>query len=178
LPFSRGSNRARIPRRKTSWEFGPGGTIATTFSASTTSVIGGGVTVGENGITLVRLRGSLQAFLKTADQANGGFHMVFGIGIASSDAFAVGVSALPNPGDDPQWPGWLYWRVFDIHAWSSTLSESYGPSGLASIQFEVDSKAMRKLGLNEVIFASCQSIEAGNSTASVFFESRTLVKLP
>ena len=179
MAHSRGSSPVRrAPRRKTSWEFGPGGTAVTTISAPTTTVIGGGVAAAENGLTLVRLRGSLQAYLKTGDGANAGFHCTFGIGIASADAFAVGVTALPNPGDDPGWPGWLYWRVFDIHAFSATIAESFGPNGLASVQFEVDSKAMRKLGINETIFASLQTIEAGTSTMSIFFESRALVKLP
>jgi hypothetical protein len=127
---------------------------------------------------LVRLRGSLQAFLKTGDGANSGFHCVFGIGIASADAFSIGVTALPNPADDTGWPGWLYWRVFDVHTFGATIAESMNASGLGSIQFEVDSKAMRKLGVNEVIFASCQTIESGSATMSLFFESRTLLKLP
>ena len=176
--FASNQVRTRSPRRKTSWEFGPGGTTANSFSSSTTAILGGGVAAAENGLTLVRLRGSLQAFLKTSDQANGGFHCVMGIGVASSDAFVIGVTALPNPADDPSWPGWLYWRVFDVHTFDATIASSFGPAGLAAIQFEVDSKAMRKLGINETIFASVQTIEAGAATMSIFFESRTLVKLP
>ena len=180
MPHSRRGSipRVMIPRRKSSWEFGPGSTGALSISSSTTALVGGGVTVSANGATLVRTRGSLQAFLKTSDAANGGFHLVFGIGIASADAFGVGVTALPNPGDDPGWPGWLYWRVFDLHSFGATIAESMGAGGLGSVQFEVDSKAMRKVGVNEVIFASVQAIELSTATMSLFFESRCLFKLP
>jgi len=170
-------HRGRPQRRKTGWDFGPGGTGVTSFSSSTTSILGGGAEVVAQGLTLVRLRGSVQGFLKTADAANAGFHCAMGIGIVSTDAFAVGVTALPNPADDIGW-GWLYHRFFDLHAFSATVADSMAASGLGSIQFEVDSKAMRKLTVSEVIFASLQVIELSTATMSVFFESRALLKLP
>jgi len=172
------SSRARAPRRKSSWEFGPGGTAVTSVGSSTSVIIGGGVAAGQNGLTLVRLRGSLQAYLTATDATNSGFHCAFGVGIASSDAFGVGVTALPNPADDAGWPGWLYHRFFDLHSFNATIVESMAAGGLGSVQFEVDSKAMRKLGINETIFASLQTIEAGAASMSIWFESRTLVKLP
>jgi len=42
----------------------------------------------------------------------------------------------------------------------------------------VDTKAMRKLDLGDVIFAVAQVTELGAATMRVFFDSRLLVMLP
>ncbi len=110
-PSSRGFVRG--PRRLTSWALGPGGyDIATLdrqqFTASQTLIIGSGVTPIIDNLTVVRIRGFIDFGLRSADAVLAGFNFVAGIGIVSGDAFAIGVTATPNPFDDTDWPGWLW----------------------------------------------------------------------
>ena len=172
----RGFPQVRGQRRKYQWEEGPGGSTVTAFTSSTAIILGSGVEALQGGNTIVRIRGALQAYITSTDSINGGFHCVLGIGIVSADAFAVGVTAVPNPLGDFDWPGWMYHWFYDLHAATSTITDSL-VNGLGSIQFEVDSKAMRKIGLNEVLMANLETVEDPASGMSVFFDSRVLLKL-
>ena len=124
-------------------------------------------------MTIVRLRGSFQAYLRSATAADDGFHCALGIGIVSDDAFTIGVTAVPNPIADANWPGWLYHRFFDLHASGAFSADD--PNG--SIQFEVDSKAMRKFGSNEILMANLEVVEDTTATMTAWFDSRVLLKL-
>jgi len=156
------------------WGVGPGGQTAQQFAASVSTILGNGVILStETEVTIVRLRGAFSAYLRSATAADNGFHCALGVGIASEDAFAVGVTALPNPLDDADWPGWFYHRFFDIHASGAFAGDQPG----GSVAFEVDSKAMRKMGENEIVFANLQVIEDSAATMTVWFDSRLLAKL-
>jgi len=50
--------------------------------------------------------------------------------------------------------------------------------GSQALRLEVDSKAMRKLPENMVIFCALQVLEVGVSTMAWHFNSRSLFKLP
>ena len=171
------STRGRgIPtRRSSAWEEGPGGVTAQAFSASGTIVLGAGITPVIPGLTLVRLRGHLEIVLEAAANIGEGFSGALGVGIVSADAFAIGVTAIPNPIDDQSWGGWIYHRHWSLHATTATIADGVNTG---RIGIEVDSKAMRKFGLNELIFASMQVTEVGTSQIEAFFDSRVLVKLP
>ena len=176
--FSRGSSRANVvrsPKRSSFWNEGPGGITAQAFTASTTIVLGLGQTPLIPGLTIVRTRGFLEIVLEAASAIGEGMAGAFGIGIVSTDAFGVGVTALPAPIDDQEWGGWLFHQHWSIHATTATISDGVNTGRIA---FDVDSKAMRKFGLNEVLFASMQTTEIGTSQLEVFFNSRLLVKAP
>ncbi len=168
-------------RRISTWVLGPGGDdIAsldkTAFSTSTTAVIGSGVAPAGAPFTIVRIRGHLSVSLTTAAAAEGGFNWVAGIGIATEDAFTdIGVTALANPFDDTDWPGWL-WQA------SGTIASQVGALAVGDptenpVMVPVDSKAMRKIGINEVVFLSVQAGEAGTAVMSVAAYTRMLIKL-
>ena len=127
-----------------------------------------------DGLTVVRLRGSLSAFILTATSAGDGFHCALGIGLINEDAFAVGVTTVMDPIADAQWDGWLYHRFFDVHAQTTTPGTG---SIIDAIQFEVDSKAMRKTSEDTIIFAALEVVEQGTATMNLFFDSRMLFKL-
>ena len=179
MPFQRprsGFFRGRSPRRQTAWEQGPGGSTATGLTGSNTQIVGSGIAALVDGLTVVRIRGSFEAILTSAVSALDGFHAVLGMCVVTNDAFAIGVTAVPNPMDDADWDGWMYHRFFDLHAKGAT--PSFLLENQTVIQFEVDTKAMRKLPLNETLLMSMQLIEVGAAGISVFFDSRMLVKLP
>ena len=171
--FSR-QGHGRSPRRRTGWEQGPGSNTATSISADGVSFVGGGSVISTDGFTLVRLRGSVQAFILTATSAGDGFHCALGIGIVNSDAFSVGVTTVLDPLADMDWDGWLYHRIFDVHAQTTSPGGQDGEQ----ISFEVDSKAMRKLTDGDVIFAALEVVEQGTATMNMFFDTRMLLKLP
>jgi len=113
----------------------------------------------------------------SASSASDGFHVGFGIGLVSTQAFDAGIVSLPSPLTESFWPGWLYHNFFDLRMISAT--EGDGVNAVAGVvRIDVDSKAMRKWGANETVVAVMEQVEIGASAvASVFFDSRVLVKL-
>ena len=128
-----------------------------------------------DGLTIVRVRGAVQAFLSGAFTALEGYHCALGICIVNEDAFAIGATAVPDPIADSGWDGWFYHRFFDVH---SSHTEVEGGDLSRSISFEVDSKAMRKIPEENVIVAALEVVELGIATMQVYFDSRVLFKLP
>ena len=178
--FSSGFNRG--VRRLTSWDLGPGqdsvgSADVTAFASTTTQLIGSGVTpFAVDNLTIVRIRGQIEFMLTAADAIRSGFGMVMGIGIVSADAFAAGVASVPNPLDDAEWPGWLWWGHADIR--TSLAALAAGDPTQNPVVIPIDTKAMRKFRLNEVLFMSVQAGETGTSTMDVRGVTRVLVKLP
>ena len=83
----------------------------------------------------------------------------FGMCIVSSDAFAVGITAIPGPFSDAGWDGWFMWRSFARHF---EFASGIGIESFASWPFEVDSKAMRKIPSEGVM------VEIAESRAGAF----------
>jgi len=94
-----------------------------------------------------------------------------GMGIVSDQAFAAGVASVPGLWDDPQWDGWYVWRSFAFHYEFHDATST----GLASLEFEVDSKAMRKVTDNETCVVVVES--EGSAALEAFVGVRTLFKL-
>jgi len=178
MPLRRGFSRGHSPsRRQTGWNIGPGGVSQTSFSASGASILGSGIAPGSDGLTVVRLRGSLDYALSIANAGTNGMHCAVGVGVVSNDAFAIGVTAVPHPISDAGWNGWMYHRFFDAHAITGTIADGVNGPAIAG-RFEIDSKAMRKLPENTTLYAIVEVVEAGTAQLNVFFESRVLFKLP
>jgi len=168
LPVRTGSTR-----RKTGWGQGPGGSTNTVISASSKVIVGSGVaSVSEAFLTVVRIRGNLQIILTAHNTDADGYTGAFGIGKVTDDAFSIGATAMPGPVTDADWGGWQYHQFINVHAPDAAL---FGADA-AQVRNEVDTKAMRKLESNEVIFAMVELTEIGIAVANVFFDSRMLLK--
>ena len=95
--------------------------------------------------TLVRVRGTISLRgLLTADLAS--IQVGLGLAVLGAKEVAVGTSSVPLPftnSDDDRW------------LWYSGQTLQNAPSGITdilhSVNVEVDSKAMRKIGSNEVV---------------------------
>ena len=146
----------------------------TLFSASASTILGNGVQTTFDGFTLVRTRGLLRGFLRTATSAGDGFQGALGIGIVSSAAFNVGVGSVPTPITEVGWEGWVFWSPVSLH--SAVAGVSVAAS--EEVELTVDSKAMRKFNSDMTLFAVLELIEIGTAAASFFFDSRMLFKLP
>ena len=182
MPRPRGHSRgsARASRRLTSWALGPGGDDIITwvrigFTSSTVQILGTGVTPVIDNLTVVRLHGVLSYTLTVADGALSGYNLAAGIGIVSLDAFTAGVASVPDPFDDIDWPGWMWHQMFSIHAPFAVIAAN--DAGFQR-ELKIESKAMRKLRINEVLFMSVQAGETGAATVQVEAATRVLVKLP
>ena len=176
--------RGSVPeslRRKTAWDLGPGGDDLATLdiqsvSSDTTVILGSGITPTVDPLTIVRVRGHLSLRLDTATAAGDGFNWVAGMGIVSNDAFAIGQTAMPNPFDDSVWPGWMWMASGSMHTAVGGLS--VGDPSNNPIDVPIDARAMRKLGLNEIVFISLQGGENATANLSVAAYTRVLFKLP
>jgi len=183
---SRFPRQAVTARRKSSWSSGPASTATggvQTISASGVTPLGLGAGITADGVTLVRTRGELLLFLATASASTNGFYGAFGIGVVSDQAFAAGGASMPSPITNVDWEGWLYYRNLSIISGGIIDGTAASEDSLvnpvsASLRLEVDSKAMRKVGINETIFAVLDLVEIGTAALKVFFNSRMLFKLP
>jgi len=174
-----GSDRTS-QRRLTSWDLGPGGDDLPTLdvqsiTASSTAIMGSGVTPAVDRFTVVRLRGFVEIRLVAASSGGDGYNYNIGIGRASLDAFTAGVASLPNPFDDILWPGWMWHHSGSIR--TAVAGAVVGDPSINPQLISIDTKAMRTLRNNEVLFMSLQGGETGTATLQFRGMTRMLVKL-
>ncbi len=124
----------------------------------------------EEATTIVRTRGMVsikpQAF--SADLSTVG---AFGVGVVSAEALTIGTTAIPEPYSDADWGGWLMWESFAYHF---EVQSAVGTQFPASIQINVDSKGMRKVGSNEALVFVAESFTGAFEIAEC---TRQLFKL-
>ncbi len=120
-------------------------------------------------ITVMRTRGMISV-KPTSDASDLVIAGAIGVCIVSTEAFTAGIASIPGPFDEGFWGGWLVWRSFcyDFRFGSGTGAQ------YPDWNFEIDSKAMRKVSPNEVVVAVAES-QAG--AFSLFHGVRTLIKL-
>ncbi len=173
----RGFNRGNAPRgrnrRLTEWSLGPGDQTVNTFSASSLLILGLGAAANER-LTVTRILGDLMFQLRTVVALGDGFQFTWGIGLVTSDAFAVGVTALPNPQDDMDWGGWLMHGFLPLIAPTATIGDS---AGWQIVRIPIDVKAQRIMSPNEVLFMVVDILEIGTATGAATFDSRMLSKV-
>ena len=179
---SRGFRQGRTtrPRRLTSWELGPGGTAPTPSTAAGQLFLGSTVSPTLDGLTLVRLRGTFDAYLNLATASNDGFAGAFGIGLTTTNATLIGATATPGPITDEAWDGWIFHKYFSLKS-PQAHAAGAAPAGETlpgHVNIEVDSKAMRKVVVESSIFAMVELVEVGTAGVEFHFNSRMLVKLP
>lgn len=173
---SRFRNRNAGSRRRVSWSIGPSGTSAT-LSVSGTALFAIGAQAVADDLTIVRLRGRLMLQLETAASENSGFEYAFGITVVSSNAFDVGVTAVPEPLTDIAWDGWFVHGTGVLLARNATPQLEDGPNVVKDLV--IDSKAMRKTHATDVIVAAIQVVEiTPDASMRAYLTSRVLSKLP
>jgi len=173
---SRSSFGSRRPRRRSSWEAGPGaGRAAPTDT--TPAFIGSVANVTLDGITLARIRGFVDIRLIAA--AAGGEFMrgAVGLGVTSVEGTATGIGSVPTPITEIDAETWLWWEGFSME--SVTDAETLNRGGLAGYRLPIDTKAMRKLNVGDSLYLAIEvETESGTVTVSAHADSRMLVLLP
>ena len=163
-------------RRSTAWSVGP--------NSSDQFITATGPTIWSNGValsieveaTIVRLRGYAEFTLEAVGSLGDGFSGAIGFGIVSQAAFAVGATAVPTPTTESEWPGWLYHRFFGARSVTATIADGANAVG-AVHRIEIDSKAMRKIGIDELIMGVVEVTEQGTATMEMHGNTRMLLKL-
>ena len=139
------------------------------FSADATIVIASLPFV--ESMTILRMLGEFIITARTAPVALDAIRIGVGLGIVSTDAFAVGGSAMPDPLGEPEYP-WLYWSEHWLFFPTSALE-----SGLAttSVRRAFDVKSMRKVKNREsLVFVFQYGNDVGNPEV-IFAGSETRV---
>jgi len=182
MALPRGFRPVRLAaKRGTDWGFGPGGNVITQITSTSAVFLGSalGLVAGQL-MTVIRIRGSLLVYLSTAASINDGYLGAFGIGMASTDAIASGIAAVPSPLTDMDSETWLYHRFIQAKAVGPFASAAEGEDSINAVsaaqRIEVDSKAMRKMDDNVLLFAAIDVTEVGTATLNVAFDSRALFK--
>ena len=150
----------RGPRRQTNWFASVVNTDHSTLAADTTLL--DQVFTGFSEVnTVTRIRGLLSV---ATDQnaANETPFGAIGFGIVTAEAVAAGVGSIPGPYSNANWDGWL------LHQYFSTIAKVGDATGftIVSQQYELDSKAMRKLKPEDRLVVM---VENGNATDGLIF---------
>ncbi len=106
----------------------------------------------EEQTTVVRARGQVSV-IPAAFTTSLNIVGAFGVAIVSTEAFTAGIASIPEPFSDADWGGWFVWRSF------SYRFEFDDATGLnfPRWDFEVDSKAMRRISPNETMVLIAES---------------------
>jgi len=145
-----GSFRDKGARRLTQW-------VGPAIQGYVGVATGGATLIASTAIeeqtTVVRTRGhcSVQPGSFAAD-----LNVIGAVGmcVVSQEALAAGVTAVPEPFTDAEWGGWLVWRSFSLHL---DVQSAVGFDANSALEFEVDSKAMRRVSPNEAIVIVAES---------------------
>jgi len=172
--FTGSRPRVQGPKRLTQWGLGPGGTGGTGITASQADILGSGVTFGASG-TVVRIRGTFSGILTSYTTAGDGYAGAVGIGLASLAAFTAGIASLPTPLTEGAWDGWLWHKHFFMHG--TVAAGSAAGAFVKKVDVEIDTKAMRKVSDEMIIFAASEVLEAGTAALILHLNSRLLLKL-
>ncbi len=153
MPHARRSFRGNNSRSARLTEWGGLADQGFVAVASTGATIVSSIAFEDPG-TLIRSRGSIGVH-PTDFTADGNVVGAFGAGIVSFEAAAIGVTAVPHPYRDSDWGGWMIWESYQFRLEHDSNIGKFMPT----IRIPIDSKAMRKVGPNEVIVFVAESQE-------------------
>ena len=169
---SRAPYRGRSTGIARDWSFGPGTGGITSLIAPGSAILGAGVSATASEITVMRTRGICTTAIKNVGAADAdGMTGAVGIGKCTLAAFTAGIGSVPTPLTEVGWDGWLWHSFFAV--FDNDVSRA--PSDLIFQCFAIDSKAMRKIDSDEVIYAAVEvGTEIGTVTLDVHLDTRIL----
>ena len=125
------------PRKAKVWSFMDGGLNG--FTGNATSLLASVVSSGD-AQTIMRMIGSYIIGPTSAPTALDRAFIGVGIGFVSTDAATLGLTAMPDPESEPDYP-WLYWRS---HALRFAGTDPESGSAESTVRVDFDVKSMRK----------------------------------
>ena len=152
----------RAKRRSTKLWLGTAAQGYVTVATATKVLLAstGGFGLGSAG-TIIRTRGLL-SIRPTTEGTSVSIDGAFGIAVVSDVARATGITAIPGPFTDDDWSGWLVHQYFtQRYSVNTEVGED-----LLDRQYEIDSKAMRKVAGDEAIVLVGESRQGAVSVLS------------
>ena len=169
--MARGFNSRRgslpAPKRQIANEAVNGLDQAVAFgAAATVSGLGGtGFILGIPAATLIRTRGVIS--VSVADSGATG-NVIFGavvMGIASVEAFGVGLTALNTPLSDASF-AWFVYEPFVLMG-EGTVTIELSDASASSVQIAVDSRGQRKMKQEDLIYVVLEATQALTTTGTI-----------
>ncbi len=160
--------RTNTPRQAKQWDSLPGTDQAMT--ADNTFAASGTLTqLADTPFTVLRMLGEYIIGPTSVTVAGDRCDIGVGICVTSTDAFALGATALPDPLGEPDYP-WLYWAAHTFNfpaATSGTAGE--GPQGLTgSVRHRFDIRSMRKIKPRESLSMVLQYADLSGTPPMTF----------
>jgi len=160
-------------KRLTDWGFGVD--MLDQSISATGKILGTtSLTIGQTS-TIVRIRGLLHVMITAASGIDEGYLGAAGIALVNTDAFGVGITAIPGPLTDAHWDNWMWHSFFDVRSITATIGDGVNSQSVSQ-RLIIDSKAMRKWDPAETLVLMVEGVESGTSILRVNGDSRILVK--
>ncbi len=154
------ARRGRVIDNK-EWTAIPG--LSASVSTDTTT-LGGNLSFNVPATILrMRSKGGFFAFDST-QQVGDAIALTWGIGLFSQDAIALGATALPDPGSEPEFP-WLMWGGCSLQSFLAAGVNAWGVSACEIRPW--DSKAMRKVKPGQGLAVVIQTEGAAGAPVTV-----------
>jgi len=160
-------------QRHTDWGFGVD-MLANTLSSSAKLLGTTSLGVAEP-VTLIRIRGMIHFILTLGDAAGSGFLGAAGIALVNTDAFSVGITAIPGPQSDAHWDNWIWHSFWDVRTATATIADGVNAAGVSQ-RIVIDSKAMRKWDPAETLVLMVEGTETTNAAVRINCDTRLLLK--
>ena len=166
-----GRARGRLaPRRSTQWIASTAETAVSTLAAA--SVVLDQSFAFAEPATVIRIRGQLWIRSDTLSASEEPFGAI-GMAVVTDQALAIGVTAVPTPITDQSSDNWFLWQPF---AQSIAFLDATGMNFNRFAQFELESKAMRKVDDGKAVVVVLENASAAHGMVYLM-EFRMLVKL-
>ncbi len=172
------ANRRFAPvrqKRPTFWEGVIINQSVTTGASATSTVVTEALLENVPRSTIVRIRGSVLVMLNSSAASPGASVLVMGIKLVSVAALAGASNPVPftDVGSD-----WIWWTAVNINLAAGGSAGSPNVDGsTVTERVIIDSKAMRKVGINEVlVFVSQNVVVTSTQTVDVDANMRVLFK--
>ncbi len=121
--------------------------------------------------TILRIRGQVMLSFDETKQAGDRMRVAVALGVISSDAFALGTTAVPDPAAEADYP-WLYWSEHFLESFVAAGEESEGST---VHRFMIDSKAMRKMKPGQSLAWIFQLASAAGAPSTLIQTAQTRV---
>ena len=122
--------------------------------------------------TILRVRTpEILAFFDNTQQAGDLINLTFGLGIFSTDAVALGATAMPDPGAEADYP-WLWWG--SIHLEGDAAASESG-TGISVVRINPETKAMRKIRAGQSLTWVVEATSAAGAPTTIINVSQSRV---
>ncbi len=166
----------RAASRRTSWEGSNVALSLTTGVQAQQAIVSETVLETFPNPTVVRIRGEVIVAISAAVGANGAnANITLGMKLTTASAFAAGGASVESPNTEIG-SDWIWWNAVPMRA-ASTAAPS-NPDGIGLLaRVVVDSKAMRKVGPNQVLILVAHNVVGGSTmTVALSGTIRVLLK--